>query len=77
MFRTKCATISPTWTLSCQKIADPIGSVTISAAHPPDCVRFRANGSHHPLEPTAPSCACLRFAQVASRPFDFVGTLVQ
>jgi hypothetical protein len=46
MFRTKCATISPTWTFSCQKIADPIGSVAIFAAHPPDYVRFRANGSH-------------------------------
>jgi hypothetical protein len=31
----------------------------------------------YPLELTAPSCACLRFAQVASRPFDFVGRLVQ
>jgi hypothetical protein len=52
MFSTECAIISPGWTFSCQKIADPIGSVAIFAAHPPDYVRFRANGSHHRLEPT-------------------------
>ena len=46
MLRTKRAIISPIWALSCQKIADPIGSVTTFAAHPPDYVRFRANGSH-------------------------------
>jgi hypothetical protein len=52
MFRTKYATISPTWTLSCQKIADPTGSDAILAAHPLDYVQFRANGSHHRLQPT-------------------------
>jgi hypothetical protein len=45
MFRTKCATISPTWALSCQRS-------TTFAAHPLDYVQFRANGSHHRSEPT-------------------------
>jgi len=37
----------------------------------------RGHAAQHSLEPTAPSCACLRFAQVASRLFDFAGKLVQ
>jgi hypothetical protein len=47
MFRTKCATISPTWALSCQRS-------TTFAAHPLDYVQFRANGSHHRMNPTGP-----------------------
>jgi len=51
MFRTKCATISPTWTLSCQGSR---WSMTIRSLLPIPriCVRFRANGSHQCVEPT-------------------------
>jgi len=46
MFRTKCVTISPTWTLSCQR------SYNLRRPSPGLC-QFRANGSH-PLNEADP-----------------------